>query len=122
MLRRIVAVLLAVPAFLILVTLAVTNKHTVQLKLDPFKPDDPVLFVEMQFFYFLFGALLLGALLGWLVTWFGQSHWRRSARTRAQDAMRWRAEADRLARERDAGIEEAGNASGLSKALAVIRR
>lgn len=121
MLKRILGLVLAFPAFLLLVTLAVTNKHAVQLKLDPFRPEDPVLALEAPFFYYLLGSLILGVLLGGAATWLTQSHWRRSARTRAQDAMRWRAEADRLAREREDGAEATGG-SGLGKALAVIRR
>lgn len=122
MLKRIFGLLVAFPAFLLLVTLAVTNKHAVQLKLDPFRPDDPVLALEAPFFYFLLGALILGVLLGGAATWLTQSHWRRSARSRAHDALRWRAEADRLAKERDDSVEAAGGQTGLGKALAVIRR
>ena len=121
MLKRILGLLIAFPAFLLLVTLAVTNKHAVQLKLDPFRPEDPVIALEAPLFYYLFGSMILGVLLGGLATWLTQSHWRRTARTRAQDAMRWRAEADRLTKERDEDVEKGGT-SGLGKALAVIRR
>jgi len=119
-LKRILGLVIAFPAFLLLVTLAVTNKHPVQLKLDPFRPEDPVIALEAPFFYYLLGALILGVVMGGLATWLTQSHWRRSARVRAQDALRWRAEADRLAREREETLETAQ--SGLGKALAVIRR
>ena len=121
MLKKIVGLLVAFPAFLLLVTLAVTNKHPVRLKLNPFRPDDSVLAIEIPFFYYLLGALVAGVLLGGFATWLTQSHWRRSARTRAQDAMRWRNEADRLSRERDANVDQ-NAASGLGKALAVIRK
>ncbi len=122
MLKNIVRLLFAFPAFALLVVLAVTNKHPVTLKLDPFRPDDPTLAIEIPFFYYLLGSLVIGVLLGGAATWLTQSHWRRSARTRAQDAVRWRAEADRLAREREERIEQDGQSDGLSKALAVIRR
>ncbi len=122
MLKRIFGLLLAFPAFLFLVTLAVTNKHPVTLKLDPFRPDEPIISLEAPFFYYLLGSMILGVLLGGAATWFTQGHWRKSARTRAQDALRWRAEADRLARERDERVEQDGSSDGLSKALAVIRR
>ena len=123
MVKRILGLVLAAPAFLLLVTLAVTNKHDVPLKLNPFRPEDTGLMIEAPFFYYLLGALIAGVLLGGIATWMTQGHWRRSARTRAQDAMRWQAEADRLARERDASAEaDAGAASGLGRALAVIRR
>ena len=121
MLKKIVGLLVAFPAFLLLVTLAVTNKHPVSLRLNPFRPDDSRLTFDVPFFYFLLGSLLAGVLLGGFATWLTQSHWRRSARTRAQDAMRWRNEADRLARERDANVDQ-NAASGLGKALAVIRK
>ena len=121
MLKRIVGLFVAFPAFLLLVTLAVTNKHSVPLKLNPFRPDDSMLTFEVPFFYFLLGSLILGVLLGGFATWLTQSHYRQSARSRAEDAARWRSEVDRLARERDAGIDR-NNASGLGKALAVIRR
>ena len=121
MLKRIVGLLVAFPAFLLLVTLAVTNKHSVPLRLNPFRPEDSMLTFEVPFFFFLLGSMILGVLLGGFATWLTQSHYRQSARSRADDAARWRSEADRLARERDAGVGRS-QASGLDKALAVIRR
>lgn len=101
MFNRILWILIGFPAVLLLVTVAVINRHPVRLVLDPFKPESPVVSLSMPFYYYLFGMLLLGAIAGGLVTWFGQAHWRRRARHRAQEALRWQAEAERLARERD---------------------
>ena len=92
--------LLALPAAVILLTLAVTNRHAVRLVLDPFRPDEPVLYVMLPFYAYLIGALLLGIIVGGLGVWMGQARWRRSARRRGAEAQRWRAEADRLERER----------------------
>jgi hypothetical protein len=114
-LRRILGLLVAFPAAVLLVALAISNRHSVRLVLDPFRPETPALSLEMPFYAYLFGALVLGVLLGGFSMWLTQSHWRRSARSRAQDAMRWRAEADRLTRERDRTV--AG-----SNALAIVRR
>jgi uncharacterized integral membrane protein len=116
-LKRVVRLLLAFPAALLLITLAVSNRHSVRLVLDPFRPEAPALSLELPFYVYLFAALVVGVMLGGASTWLGQSRWRRSARTRAQDAMHWRAEADRLARERDGSLEPGGG-----KALAVVRR
>jgi hypothetical protein len=44
-----------------------------------------------------------------------QSKWRRTARSRALESMRWQAEADRLARERDRNV-------AASKAVALAGR
>ena len=68
--------------------------------LDPFRPEAPALAVDGPFYVFLFAALIAGVVLGGWATWMSQGHWRKSARHRAQDAVRWRSEADRLARER----------------------
>ena len=118
MLKRVVRLLIAFPAALLLITLAVSNRHSVRMILDPFRPERPALAVDMPFYFFLFGALVVGVVLGGWATWISQSQWRKTARQRAQDAMKWRAEADRLARERDAQVAAAGPPA---RSLAVVR-
>jgi hypothetical protein len=102
LLRRIVWLLIALPAGLLLVTLAVVNRHEVRLVLDPFQPDTPVVSLVLPFYVYLFGTLLLGVVLGGTAVWLTQGRWRRSARVHGKSAVRWRAEVDRLTRERDA--------------------
>jgi hypothetical protein len=103
-LKRILWLLIAFPAAALLITLAVANRHSVRLVLDPFRPETPVLSVVLPFYGFLFGALLIGVILGGTATWLSQSRWRRTARVRSSDAKRWQSEADRLMRERDAEV------------------
>ena len=50
---------------------------------------------------YLFGALLVGVVIGGMAMWITQGRWRRIARRRGAEAVRWQAEADRLTRERD---------------------
>jgi uncharacterized integral membrane protein len=102
MLRRFVWILVAFPVAVLLVTLAVANRHGVRLVLDPFRSDEPVLFLVLPFYVYLFGVLLLGIVIGGLTVWLTQARWRRTARRRTAEAQRWRAEADRLTRERQA--------------------
>ncbi|MCL4766454.1 MAG: hypothetical protein KJZ80_09495 [Hyphomicrobiaceae bacterium] len=102
MIGRVLGLLFGFVAAVFLVTLAVANRHTVRLVLDPFDPLDPVLAAELPFYGFLFAMLIAGVVLGGFATWTSQSRWRRLARSRGQDAARWRAEAERLGRERDA--------------------
>jgi uncharacterized integral membrane protein len=102
MLRRFVWILVAFPVAVLLVTLAVANRHGVRLVLDPFRSDEPVLFLVLPFYAYLFGVLLLGIVIGGLTVWLTQARWRRTARRRTAEAQRWRAEADRLTRERQA--------------------
>jgi hypothetical protein len=123
-LRRIVWLLVAFPAAAILVTLAVANRHAARLVLDPFRPQEPALWIDLPFYAYLLIALVIGVALGGTATWMTQSRWRRTARRRAQEALRWQAEADRLARERDqaaVAARQSGGAGG-AKALAVVGR
>ncbi len=116
MLKRILSLLIAFPAAVLLVTLAVANRHTVRLVLDPFRPDEPVVSLMLPFYAYLIGALILGVVLGGLVSWLTQGRWRRAARHRLSEARRWQAEAERLTRERDAGV------AGRAKQLAAPQR
>jgi uncharacterized integral membrane protein len=117
MLKRIAWILIAFPAAVLLITLAIANRHPVQLVLDPFRPDAPALSLMLPFYAYLFAALVAGVMLGGLATWVTQRRWRRSARIRAGEAKRWHAEADRLARERDADVAAAAGGSSGSRQL-----
>lgn len=101
MLRRVLSLLIAFPLGAVLVAIAVANRQPVSLILDPFRPENPALAVELPFYLYLLGALLVGVVLGGTATWLGQSRWRQTARVQGQRAARWQAEADRLSRERD---------------------
>jgi uncharacterized integral membrane protein len=103
-LRRILWFPIALVAAVLLVTLAVANRDPVRMVLDPFRPDAPVISMTLPFYAYLLGALTLGVVLGGLATWMSQGRWRKTARVKSQDAMRWQAEADRLARERDTHV------------------
>jgi hypothetical protein len=115
-LKRIIWLLVAFPAAVLLITLAVANRHVVRLVLDPFRPEAPALSLALPFYGYLFGALLLGVVAGGMSTWLSQGHWRKAARSRGAEAKRWRLESERLTRERDAGL------SGRGKELAGPRR
>ncbi len=104
MIRRILWFPIALLSAVLVVTLAVANRKPVLLVLDPFKPEAPVISLELPLYVYLLGALILGVMLGGAAVWFGQGRWRKTARLKTQDAMRWQAEADRLARERDAQV------------------
>ena len=104
MLRRLVSLLIAFPLGVVLVALAVSNRHAVQLVLDPFRPESPALALELPFYVYILGALVLGVILGGVATWMSQSRWRRTARVQGQRAQRFEAEADRLTRLQDTDV------------------
>ena len=96
----------ALLAAVVLVTLAVANRHEVQLVLDPFNRKAPVVDVVLPFYVYLIGMLIVGVVLGSLATWMTQGKWRRMVRTRTHESLRWKGEAERLMRERDAQVAE----------------
>ena len=106
MIGRILSMIFTFVMAVVLITLFVINRNEVQLVLDPFNPKDPAFALSMPFFWFMFALLFIGALIGGMATWFTQGKWRRTARQRTQEAMRWKSEAERLARERDANVIE----------------
>jgi uncharacterized integral membrane protein len=102
--QRVATLIVGFIAAVLLVTLAVSNRHGVRLVLDPFNPQAPVISAELPFYAYLLGMLILGVVLGGVATWLSQSKWRRTARSRTQEAVRWKAEAERLGRERDTEV------------------
>ena len=102
MIRRITLLLIAAPAAVLLIVLALANRHPVRFVLDPFRPENPVYAIDtVPFSAYLFITLIFGVILGGFATWLTQGQWRRYARVKTQEAVRWRDEADRLTRERD---------------------
>jgi uncharacterized integral membrane protein len=101
--------LLSIGAFLtavVLIALAVANRHAVRLVLDPFTPEAPVISLELPFYAYLLAMMIAGVLLGGAATWISQGKWRRLVRVRTHEALRWKGEAERLMRERDAHVAE----------------
>ena len=107
MFMRILTTLFAVAAMIILVALALANRHEVRLVLDPFRREAPALAYSFPYFYTIFAALALGVAIGGIAVWISQGKWRKTARQRTQEAIRWKAEADRLTRERDTHVTAA---------------
>ncbi len=101
MLNRFLSLVVAIPVGIMLIALAIANRHEVSLILDPFQPDQPMLSLELPFFAYLFGALVLGVILGGVAAWMSQGRYRKAARKETREAAKWRHEADRLTRERD---------------------
>jgi len=65
------------------------------MALNPFRPSDTVLSVSAPLFVFLFGALILGMIIGSLATWVKQGKHRKKARREAKEAVKWHTEADK---------------------------
>ena len=99
MFKKFFNALILLPLALVIIAIAVANRHIVRLVLDPLSPDAPLFALEAPFFVYLFAAMLVGVLLGGIGMWFGQRKWRRAAQLRSREAHEWRREAERLGKE-----------------------
>ena len=84
------------PVGVMLVTLMVVNRHMVGFIYNPFVSHQFAQRIELPFFYFLLGALIIGSIIGAIATWFGQGRWRKVARKRSKEARDMRKKADEL--------------------------
>jgi hypothetical protein len=87
----------------VIVAYSVANRTPVTFVLDPFIDEKLSPTVQGPLSYFLFGAVFLGVIVGWLTGWLGQGHWRKAARKTHKEAAIWKLEAEKLKR----GLEAA---------------
>lgn len=95
MLRRILLIVIVLPISVALIMLAVANRHAVGLVIDPFGGDG-ALTLQAPLFIVVFGALILGVLIGGMTVWFSQGRYRRGARRANREARRANAQAEAL--------------------------
>lgn len=119
--RKILWAVLAAPGAAILVALAVANRHNVALKLDPLRPDNPAILINLPLYAYIFAALVVGMLIGGALVWMGQGKFRRRLRERTHEAYRWHNEATTLKRQAAQAAPEsrglpAPSAAAVSKA------
>ena len=90
MLNRLFTVLITIPIAVVLIALSVANRGSVQFSLDPFSADNPALTVSLPLFVLLFGALLVGLVVGGAATWLGQQRYRKAAKASSREAKQLR--------------------------------
>lgn len=90
--KRLLEVLVLLPLAVVVVLLAVANRHGVALSINPFAPANAATQVRVPLYWVIFGALALGVALGGVVVWVRQRRYRRAAR-------RYRRELERLREE-----------------------
>lgn len=105
LLNRLSTVLIVLPLAVVLIVFGVANRQSVQISLDPVATDTPWFAVTVPLFVALFGALIVGVLIGGVATWFTQGAYRKEARQK-------KLEASKLARERDVQKEQINKLSG----------
>ena len=88
--RRFLFFLVLLPLAAVIVILSVANRQDVTVSLDPFHGGAPALSFAAPLFVLLFGALVLGLVIGGVATWVRQGRWRRAARRAEMEAERLR--------------------------------
>ena len=91
---RILKWILAAPFILAFALFALANRQVVSVGLDPFNGGDiPNSAIVAPLFIILILAMMVGVVLGGVVTWFGQGKYRKAARQNRAEADRWRQQA-----------------------------
>ena len=97
--KRFLKFLFLVPLALAAVALLVANRHAVIIYLDPFAGPAPEgTQITVQLFIVIGVAVMVGVILGGVVTYFKQGKHRRAARHARAEANSLRAEVARLSR------------------------
>ena len=87
--------LILFPLAILVVLLAVANRGPVTLSLDPFSREAPEIAFSLPLFAVIFGAVMLGVVIGGLAAWLAQGKHRRAERRYKREARRLRADAPR---------------------------
>ncbi len=95
--------LFLVPLAIVLILLSVANRQITTFSLDPLNSETPAISFELPLFVFLFMALILGMIIGSILTWMAQGKHRRALREKAY-------EANQLQREKEVSLKETANA------------
>jgi uncharacterized membrane protein YciS (DUF1049 family) len=87
--------LILLPIAIVVVLLAVANRHPVLVSFDPFSGEAPELSLTVPLFAIVFAGVMLGVVIGGIGAWLGQSGTRRARRHAAREVSRLKAEAER---------------------------
>jgi uncharacterized integral membrane protein len=87
--------IILLPIAIIVVLLAVANRHPVLVSFDPFSAETPEISVTLPLFALVFLAVILGVFIGGIAAWLAQSENRRERRQAMREVGRLRAEAER---------------------------
>ncbi len=108
--------LVLLPVAIVVVLLAVANRESVNLSLDPFSPE-PVFLYHFPLYGVIFAAVALGVVIGGVGAWLAQGPSRRQARENRREADRFAREAANL---RASAVAESGDYSPRSGAQTAL--
>lgn len=92
--RRLLAWILLLPLSVAIILFAVANRTDVVVSFDPFSRASPALTVTVPLFAVIFGAMIVGVLVGGIAVSFGKLRWRLAARRAERENARLKAEVE----------------------------
>lgn len=92
--RSFIKGIILLPIAIIVVLLAVANRHPVLVSFDPFS-EVPEIAAQVPLFVIAFAAVMLGVVIGGVGAWLAQSENRRERRQALREVSRLRSEAER---------------------------
>lgn len=114
--------MITVPTLALALVVAIANRTSVTLSIDPFSATSPIIAFEVPLYLLIFAALLIGVLIGGSSAWIGQMGWRRKARKTARDVKHLTKDLERreaapaqTAGTKDPGAESAKDQKRLSQ-------
>jgi len=119
--KSLIRIFFVLPIAVIVIMLAVANRHAVTLSFNPLAPDDPATAFDVPVFWLVFACVAMGVILGGIAVWFTQGRFRRAARENRHEAAKWRAENERH-REKLAALSAEGTAALPSSTVATLPR
>ena len=96
MIRKTLSTTVLMVLAIVIVMLAIANRHRVTLSIDPFSSEAPAFALTLPLFLVILLTLIAGAVIGGIAAWLEQSKWRRAARRTEAELKKLRAETDTL--------------------------
>ena len=119
--KSLIRIFFVLPIAVIVIMLAVANRHSVMLSFNPLAPDNPATAFDVPVFWLVFACVAMGVVLGGVAVWFTQARFRRAARENRHEAAKWRAENDRQ-REKLAVLSTEASAALPQSSVAALPR
>jgi uncharacterized integral membrane protein len=96
MIRKFLTTILLLALTVVIVMLAVANRHPVTISIDPLSSETPAFSMTAPLFLVVLSSLIAGAVIGGSAAWLRQRKWRRAARRNDAELRKLRTEADAL--------------------------
>ncbi len=90
--RRIIRWVVGLPIVILVIGFAIANRGSVTLSFDPFRSVNPTLYLTMPLWLLFVAGILVGLIVGGIVSWWVQGKHRKAAREARAEALKLQAE------------------------------